>query len=120
MTNRTIKFILLSPLFIAGIAALAALFGWIVMSLWNGVLVPVLGVKIITFWQALGILVLSRILVGGFGSGSKRSDSGWYWKKKWMRMTPEEKTQFREKWRQRFGDEFFNEQRESTQPESQQ
>ena len=41
--------------------------GLLVMSLWNALLPAILGVKAIGFWQALGILVLSRILFGGLG-----------------------------------------------------
>jgi hypothetical protein len=37
-----------------------------VYGLWNGVLTEVVGVKTVTYWQALGILVLARILFGGF------------------------------------------------------
>ena len=39
---------------------------FIVMALWNNILVPVLHVSIIDFWQALGIFALSKILFGGF------------------------------------------------------
>ena len=38
----------------------------IVMVLWNHLLPEILGVKAITFWQASGILILSKILFGGF------------------------------------------------------
>jgi len=48
-------------------AAAVAVFSFIVMSLWNAILPAVIGVKLISFWQALGILVLSKILFGGFG-----------------------------------------------------
>jgi hypothetical protein len=43
------------------------------MSLWNCLLPEILGVKSITFWQAMGILILSKILFGGFhfGKGMK-------------------------------------------------
>ena len=41
-----------------GIAAIL-IFGFVVMGLWNAILPVVLGVKVITFWQALGILLLS-------------------------------------------------------------
>ena len=44
-----------------GIAAILV-FGFVVMGLWNAILPLVLGVKVITFWQALGILLLSKIL----------------------------------------------------------
>ena len=53
--KKAIKIILFVALGIVG-------FGFIVMSLWNAILPVVLGVKVITFWQALGILVLSKIL----------------------------------------------------------
>ena len=46
-------------------ACAVALLGWIVMSLWNAVLPAVTGFHTISFVQALGLLVLSRILFGG-------------------------------------------------------
>ena len=46
-------------------------FGFITMSLWNALLPAILGVKAITFLQALGILLLSKILFGGFGGGRR-------------------------------------------------
>ncbi len=44
-------------------------FGSVVMLLWNAILPAVLHVSSITFWQALGILLLSKILFGGFRGG---------------------------------------------------
>jgi len=41
--------------------------GWVVMQLWNWLLPTLFGWPQVTFWQALGILALSRILFGGFG-----------------------------------------------------
>ena len=91
----------LIPLFIMlGIAGIA-LFGWVVMLLWNAVMVAAVGANVVTFWQALGLLVLSRILVGGFGGGKSRRGNNW--RGKWMSMTPEEKTQFQNEWKQRGG-----------------
>jgi hypothetical protein len=52
--------------FIICFLMIAALLSWVVMSLWNCVLVAVLGVSVISFWQAAGILLLSKILFGGF------------------------------------------------------
>ena len=82
------------------------LFGWIVMSLWNGVLVPsVSGVKTISWVQAMGILVLSKIFFGGFGGRGWRRGRGGYWNKemreKWRTMTPDEKDKMRQEWRDR-------------------
>ncbi|HVZ97964.1 MAG TPA: hypothetical protein VG847_13875 [Chitinophagaceae bacterium] len=87
--------------------AAVLVFGTVVMLLWNAILPAVLGVKAITFYQALGILVLSKILFGGFAKGR-----GWHaqrhawkekWRAKWEGMTPEEREKFRAEWRKRCG-----------------
>ena len=47
-----------------------------VMLLWNNILVSVVHVGAITFWQAAGILLLSKILFGGFkGRGGMHGGS---------------------------------------------
>lgn len=52
-------------------AALVLLFGYIVMGLWNSILPDLLSVRHINYWQSVGLLLLARILVGGFhGKGS--------------------------------------------------
>ncbi|WP_199560958.1 hypothetical protein [Mucilaginibacter hurinus] len=51
-----------------GIAALLALVSFIVMQLWNHLLPAILGITAITFWQAMGIFILCKILFG-FGRG---------------------------------------------------
>ncbi|MBW9105425.1 hypothetical protein [Paraburkholderia phenoliruptrix] len=74
--------------------------GWVVMALWNWVM-PALfvGAKPIDFAHALGLLVLSRILFGGFrGHGGWRERRHW---RKWEAMTPEEREQFQTAWRSR-------------------
>lgn len=86
--------------------AFVMLFSFIVMSLWNGILADVLGVKIITFWQALGILVLSKILFSGFGGfAHKREHFKNRFRQKmldrWEKMTPEEKQKFKDEWKTR-------------------
>jgi len=96
--SRWVRIIVLI-IIVAPVAILV--FGGIVMWLWNNVLSPVLHVSTITFWQGLGILVLSKILFGSFGRGSRsRSD---YWKEKmmWKNMTPEQKEKFKEEWKNR-------------------
>jgi hypothetical protein len=80
-----------------------------VMALWNNILVPVLHVSIIGFWQALGIFGLAKILFGGFPGGGGwggRGRHGWKqnmgaMKEKWMNMTPEEREKFKHEWRGR-------------------
>jgi len=73
---------------LAGIAAL----GYLVMVLWNWLLPQVLpGAAHIDYLQALGVLLLSRILFGGFrGHGHAR----WH-RQRWESLTPEEREKFR-------------------------
>jgi hypothetical protein len=96
---------LLRGLKVALIAALAiAVFGSVFMSLWNWLTPAVFGWRPITFWQALGLLVLSRFLFGGF-----RGRTGWGpgWRgrmwDRWEQMTPEERDKFRQGMRGRCG-----------------
>jgi Ca2+/H+ antiporter, TMEM165/GDT1 family len=91
----------LIPLFIIGAALFAFLMGQVVMLLWNAILPAVFGVSVITFWQALGLLVLSRILFGGFFKGGRGGPH--MWRRKWMNMSDEEKLKFQEEWKRRCG-----------------
>jgi hypothetical protein len=80
----------------------AALLGGLVMLLWNW-LMPTLfpGVGIIGYWQALGVLLLSRILFGG-GRGHWRGHHH-----HWDGMSAEErerlKRHFKNRWESRAG-----------------
>jgi hypothetical protein len=116
MTKRT-KFILLSPLFLTGFLLLIALGGEIVHRLWNWLVPSLLGLREITFWEALGLLALSRILFGfGIRTGSRpHRESGRHMSdriadriadrvgERWDRMTPEERERFRQRLRERCG-----------------
>jgi hypothetical protein len=79
----------------------AAVLGWVVMMLWNAV-VPVVfvGGRVIDYWHALGLLVLSRILFGGF-----RGRGGWKGRRwrRWEAMTSEEREQLRQSYAARCG-----------------
>lgn len=78
-----------------GIAAFIILGGFAVMFLWNWLLPPMFGWPLVTFWQALGILALSRILFGGFGMhGGPGYGMRRRLKHKWEHMTPEERERF--------------------------
>ena len=78
-----------------------------VMALWNNILVGVLHVSVISFWQALGIFALAKILFGGFPGGRGRWGGGRWkqmgegMKEKWMNMTPEEREKFKQDWKSR-------------------
>ena len=86
------------------IAAGIFIFGSVVMLLWNALLPALFGLKTITFWQALGILVLSKILFGGFrgGHGHHRCHGHSHWQHgRWMHLSPEEKEKMRAEWKGR-------------------
>ena len=98
------KWIFLPPLAIGAMVLFAFLGGEIVMRLWNWLLPPLFGWRLLTFWQALGLLALCRILFGGIGRhGSGRSGFRYRMKERCGRMTPEERERFRERMRERFG-----------------
>ncbi len=65
--------------------SLALVFGYVVMLLWNAVLPALLGVRAISYWQSVGLLALTRILVGGIGhgkrGGAKEHRHGEAWRK---------------------------------------
>lgn len=88
---------------VVGIAALGIfVFSAAVMLLWNNVLIPVLHIGAVTFWQAAGILLLTRILFGGFKGRGWHRGGGWKRQimfERWQQMTPDEQ----EKLRNRFG-----------------
>ena len=71
--------------------------GFVVMFLWNSIVPSATGWHPINFWQALGLLILSKILFGGFHSGPGRHI---YARRRimerWAQMTPEEREKFRE------------------------
>ncbi len=86
-----------------GLAAVAV-FGFAVMGLWNWLAPAVFAGHAITFWQALGLLILSRILLGSWHGGP---DRGKHWRRRiierWEQMTPEEREKFRQGWGERCG-----------------
>lgn len=100
-----------------GIAAFLSLISLVVMTLWNYLLPGILHVAAITFWQAMGIFILCKILFG-FGKGGHWGRGGGA---PWMRhkmaerfkdMSPEEKEQFKAQWSKRCGwDKWHNEEK---------
>src|SRR5258706_1737536 len=103
---RMKRYWILKGLKVALLVVLAVtVLAFIVMSLWNWLMPAITGWKAIDFWQALGLLVLSRILFGlraGFGFRH-----GGHWRgrmaERWHNMTPEEREKFREGMQRRCG-----------------
>ncbi|WP_288427991.1 hypothetical protein [uncultured Spirosoma sp.] len=88
------------------------LMGYVVMRLWNATLPLIIqGVSAITFWQALALLLLSRLLFGGFrGPWNKPGFGGFnrdQWKsrmaERWQQLTPEQRERMRQRWGRRCG-----------------
>jgi hypothetical protein len=82
-----------------GFVAMYAIFGVAVMLLWNLLIPALFGLSAVNYWQALGLLVLCRILFGGFNLPHHRHGRGMHHKQnkfreKWMQMTPEERQKF--------------------------
>jgi hypothetical protein len=80
------------------IALFIAIGGEVVMHLWNWLAPALFGWRQINFWQALGLLVLCRILFGGWGGRGHGRDRG-KWRRgrdeRWAQLTPEEREKFR-------------------------
>jgi hypothetical protein len=93
--------IVMVPLGIAAMFLFAFLGTEIVLHLWNWLAPEVFGLHIITFWQALGLLVLCRILFGSHGFGRRCGRGRLH--DKWEKMSPEDRDRFREGMRSRFG-----------------
>ena len=93
---------ILKGLFIGAVIGLVV--GFVVMGLWNALIPELFHGPVITFWQAVGLLVLSHILFRGPGGrfGGWRHDR---WRKKFetklAAMTPEEREKFRNQWHHR-------------------
>ncbi len=86
------------------------LFGYIVMSLWNMVVNPIFGLPLLSFWQAIGLLILAKLLFGGFRPGwgggchwGHKSHWKHHWKKRWDNMSEEDRVKFKERWGKRCG-----------------
>ncbi len=104
------------PAALLGMAVFIFVGGEVVKLLWNSLAAPIFGLPLLSFWQALGILALCRILFGGFGfhgcrQGGYRGRIGERMADRmvdrladrWQQMTPEERDRFRQRVRERCG-----------------
>ena len=76
------------------------------MFLWNALLPQIAHVSVINYWQAMGLLVLGRILLGNFHFGGMMSgrwaeESPRHLKDKLMSMDEAGRAAFKEEWRKR-------------------
>lgn len=84
--------------FLLGLAIMA----FLVMLLWNNIMVSIFGLKIISYLQSLGLLVLARLLTGNFGPrgfggpGAMMRRKG-FMNERWKNMTEEERNEWMER-----------------------
>jgi hypothetical protein len=91
------------------VAIAGTVMSYLVMMLWNWLMPVIFNATAINFWQALGILVLAK-LIFGFSRGWSGGHWGHrhqYWKSKMedrlKNMSPEDRDRFREEWKRRCG-----------------
>ena len=90
---KVLAFLVFAPLFVAALSL-------VVMLLWNALVPSLFAGPVVTFWQAAGLLILCRLLLGGF-----RPHHGHHhwrhraWRARWHRMSPDERERFRDGFR---------------------
>lgn len=80
-----------TPFVLFGIVWVAGM-GLVTVGLWNALMPAILHLPPISYWQALGLLLLSRVLFGRFNWGSMRRAR---FARGWNNLTPEERERFR-------------------------
>lgn len=83
-----------SPILVFGTLFIAVM-GLLTTALWNALLPHIFGLPAITFWQALGLLLLSRVLFGGLGGWGHRIRKARF-ARGWHSLTAEERERFRQ------------------------
>jgi hypothetical protein len=86
---RTLKVLLI-------VVVAGAVLGFVIMHLWNWLMPSLFGLNVITFWQALGLFVLGKLLFGGFHRHhGGRPRWGRQMRERWDQMSTEERERFR-------------------------
>jgi hypothetical protein len=100
-----------APLILVALAG----FSFITMLLWNSLLPEIVHLPQISFWQAVGLLILTRLLFGfNFPWHGHQHRMGSHLREKWEHMNPEEREEFRQRLHQRrpFWNESKNKQQD--------
>jgi len=89
-------------LFILIPLGLFLILSWIIMLLWNNLIPTIFDLKSITYFQAMGLFILSRLLFGNLGFRNRKPPfMNQNLKEKWINMTEDEKIKFKEEWKNR-------------------
>jgi hypothetical protein len=80
-------------------------FGFVTRELWNWLMPSIFGLRMITFWQAIGLVLLGKILFGGVHKHGHHGGRGWkrHMESRWATMSEEEREKFRAGMRGRCG-----------------
>ena len=62
---------------VVSIGLFSLIFGWLAMVLWNWLMPMLFGLKSITYWQAFGLLILSKLLFSGIGGHHRHHGPHW-------------------------------------------
>jgi len=94
-----LKFVVMTVLFVA-------VLGLVTQMLWNWLVPELFGGHVVTYWQALGLILLSKILFWSFGKGGhhKNDRPGWgyYWSEKMKTMSPEDRERLKQKMKEKW------------------
>ena len=81
--------------------------GLVVMALWNALIPELFKGPALSFWQAVGLLALSHLLLRGWGGRCGREWRHEHWRRRFEEklaaMPPEEREKFKEEWQGRCG-----------------
>ncbi|GAB5401495.1 MAG: hypothetical protein Aureis2KO_30800 [Aureisphaera sp.] len=102
--GEIIATIIFGGIFIAG---LATLFAYVVMRLWNWLMPELFGLTTLGFWQAAGLIILVKLLLGCSGFGGKSSSKKSKDDSKKKSKTDFSKWKYYDQFWQEEGDEYF-------------
>ena len=106
-------------LFIPLIVAVAVfIMGSAVMLLWNAIIPSVFHLDQISFWQAIGLLLLAKILFGGFHGHHSRFGKWGHMNSRCNHMSDEERLKLREEWKKRCPSDFWKHTKDEETPNS--
>jgi len=98
--SKTRKLVKIAMLALIVMPLVLFLLGQIVLHLWNWLMPVLFHLPMITFWQGLGLLVLSWMFFGGLRGSGPRSGYHRHWRRRlhehWEEMSPEEREKFSE------------------------
>jgi len=92
---KVVKFIIFAVLFLA-------IGGFITMALWNSLIPLLFHGPVLTFWQTVGLLILAKILFGGFRHGG----GGRGWKDRRREKCMHWKDKFDDNWKEKMEEKF--------------